>query len=189
MVSRLTDDQLSLLVAARDDGHALARSTKRQMRGSARIRACERLAAAGFLSVEQPYVITSAGMEAIARQPVKLPHIELPPKDRIRSNVKVNEETGCWEWQKKRDQRGYGRLTIRINKKHKKAFVHRYAYELFVGPIPDGLIICHHCDNPPCCNPDHLYAGTHADNTADKIARGRFRTRTKLTQTTEGLTK
>jgi hypothetical protein len=52
---------------------------------------------------------------------------------------------------------------------------HRFAWELAYGPIPDGLWVLHHCDNPPCVNIDHLYLGTVKDNTADMMRRGRMR--------------
>lgn len=52
-------------------------------------------------------------------------------------------------------------------------YTHRVAWELVNGPIPDGMHVCHHCDNPPCCNVDHLFLGTDADNNADMIAKGR----------------
>lgn len=50
---------------------------------------------------------------------------------------------------------------------------HRLAYEMCIAPIPRGLHVLHRCDNPPCCNPDHLFLGTIADNNADKVAKGR----------------
>jgi HNH endonuclease/helix-turn-helix protein len=78
-------------------------------------------------------------------------------------------ETECWEWTGSLNGAGYG--TIRMV--DRKIPAHRVAYELFVGSIPDGLIICHHCDNPPCCNPRHLYPGTHVDNAHDMVMRGR----------------
>lgn len=78
--------------------------------------------------------------------------------------------SGCWEWTGARD-RGYGRLVI-ARKMHR---AHRLAYELVHGPIPDGLVVMHACDNPPCCNPNHLSVGTPLDNTRDMIAKQRGR--------------
>lgn len=77
----------------------------------------------------------------------------------------------CWEWSGCRDSQEYGVLT-HGGRTHR---AHRVAYELLVGTIPDGLIICHHCDNPPCCNPNHLYAGTNSENSNDMVSRGRAR--------------
>ncbi len=79
-------------------------------------------------------------------------------------------ESGCWEWQGYRDPAGYGQ--IRIDKKLHKT--HRLAFGLTYGYSPE--VICHHCDNPSCCNPEHLFGGTHADNVADRQAKGRTRT-------------
>lgn len=83
--------------------------------------------------------------------------------------------SGCWEWQKARFHWGHG--AIGIDGKTRKA--HRVAYEVFVGPIPKGMQVLHACDNPPCCNPDHLRLGTHADNMAEMAARGRAATGTR----------
>lgn len=76
----------------------------------------------------------------------------------------------CWEWQAGCDDDGYG--TFRHDGKMKKA--HRLAW-IFCsrGPIPDGLVVMHSCDNPPCCNPAHLSLGTVADNNRDRHNKGR----------------
>jgi len=73
----------------------------------------------------------------------------------------------CWEWPTRR-RYGYGRLNGPDN-----IMAHRAVWETVNGPIPDGLKILHRCDNPPCCNPHHLFLGTDADNVADKVAKGR----------------
>lgn len=78
-------------------------------------------------------------------------------------------ETGCMEWTGSRFRTGYGRFRL----KGRTQSAHRVAYELSVGPIPDGMLICHRCDNPPCVNPDHLFVGTKSDNAADMIRKGR----------------
>ena len=81
---------------------------------------------------------------------------------------------GCWEWRGDRNELGYGRLTL-VRKGLDKARVHRIMFERYFGPIPDGSVVRHKCDNPPCCNPDHLELGTMAENMADMIERGRHR--------------
>jgi len=85
---------------------------------------------------------------------------------------KVRKGAGCWEWQGARDENGYGRIAI-DGRKRQKVRTHRVAWELEHGPIPEGIGVLHHCDNPPCCRGDHLYLGTHADNARDRDARGR----------------
>lgn len=75
----------------------------------------------------------------------------------------------CMEWPCGKLSFGYGGIAI----DGRTRAVHRIAYELAVGPIPDGLDICHHCDNPPCFRPSHLFPGTHADNMHDMYAKKR----------------
>jgi len=95
--------------------------------------------------------------------------------DRILDGSMPVSETGCWLWLGHLHGSGYPRL--KINKKNKSA--HRYSYEAFVGPIPDGLLVCHKCDVPSCVNPAHLFVGTHKDNARDMMQKGRNRSRAK----------
>ncbi len=86
----------------------------------------------------------------------------------------------CWPYRGARDHHGYGRLAEGRTSKGKRRFAHRWAYELANGPLVDHLahtddeiLIMHTCDNPPCCNPKHLRAGTDRDNIHDMLAKGR----------------
>ena len=90
-------------------------------------------------------------------------------RDRFWSKVRIAD--GCWEWQAYR-QKGYGRFWMTPER---YSLAHRFAVLLDRGPFPDELCVLHRCDNPPCCNPEHLFLGTNYDNTLDKIAKGRAR--------------
>lgn len=75
----------------------------------------------------------------------------------------------CWLWMGSTVRGGYGRL----NDGRSGVNTHRLSFELCVGAIPDGLDVLHKCDNPPCCNPEHLFPGTDQDNANDKVEKGR----------------
>lgn len=82
--------------------------------------------------------------------------------------ARVEKSDGCWVWIGARTTAGYGETW-----QGRVLYTHRVAYELTIGPIPADLHVLHRCDNPPCCRPDHLFAGTHADNMRDMFAKGR----------------
>jgi hypothetical protein len=89
--------------------------------------------------------------------------------ERIRS--KITKGPGCWLWDGHRNQQGYGRIGIG---KRRLYAVTRLIWWLETGQDPGDLYVLHSCDNPPCCRPNHLFLGTHADNLADRDAKGRF---------------
>lgn len=81
----------------------------------------------------------------------------------------VDKTDYCWIWKGCLHHTGYG--IIRINYQNVQA--HRASWELHNGEIPEGLWVLHHCDNPPCVNPEHLFLGTNVDNMRDKLQKGR----------------
>lgn len=88
---------------------------------------------------------------------------------RFWSFVDVKGDDDCWNWIIGKDHDGYGKFTFRC----KRVQAHRMAAFIFYGPYPKELKVCHTCDNPACCNPLHLFIGTHQDNMDDKVRKGR----------------
>ena len=92
-----------------------------------------------------------------------------PQSTHARFWSKVDKSGECWIWTAALNGAGYGVFRL----KDHNSLAHRFAYECLVGPIPAGMQVCHHCDNPPCVRPEHLFVGTHQDNMADMHAKGR----------------
>lgn len=86
----------------------------------------------------------------------------------------VNKKDGCWEWIGSKDKRGYG--SFGLNGKTTSA--HRVSWLIHFGEIPNRMFVCHHCDNPSCVNPSHLFLGTQKDNIQDMIKKKRYHKQT-----------
>jgi len=92
------------------------------------------------------------------------------PTTEARFWAKVQKtDDGCWMWMGGKDSSGYGTFYDG----ERTIGAHRYSYELHIGPIPDGMLCCHHCDRPACCNPAHFFLGTKKDNADDRDKKGR----------------
>jgi len=90
-------------------------------------------------------------------------------EEKLHAGYEINHETGCWDWVRSTIGGGYGVITWKRQHIH----AHRLSYELINGPIPDGLHVLHSCDNPKCCNPEHLRVGTVKENMQDMRERMR----------------
>lgn len=90
----------------------------------------------------------------------------------VRFWKKVSKSDGCWNWTAHRNKSGYG---VFLKAKKKLILSHRFSYLIHRGEIPDGMKVLHHCDNPACVNPDHLWLGTIRENNDDCQRKGRRR--------------
>jgi predicted transcriptional regulator len=100
-------------------------------------------------------------------------------KERLLGRIEKDPSTGCWNWIGTFNNCGYGQIAgeidgVRYAKPKQNMLAHRASYIIYHGPIEDGLIIRHKCDNPACINPDHLEAGTYSDNSTDTVVRMRM---------------
>lgn len=97
-------------------------------------------------------------------------HPAIPVASRFWSKVDFRDPDGCWEW-----RGGMAHEYAEIYHDGEKRYAHRVAYELVFGVLLDGEKVCHHCDNPKCVRPDHLFAATQAANARDMSLKGRWR--------------
>ena len=100
--------------------------------------------------------------------------IHAPPEVRFWRSVD-RDPVGCWEWKLMRMvPYEYGKFNAGNGVDGNMVLAHRYAYRDAIGPIPDGIEVCHTCDNPPCVRPSHLFLGTHQENIHDGVDKGRI---------------
>lgn len=93
-------------------------------------------------------------------------------KDKIEGNIEISTN-GCWNWVGTKRGQSSGVYYGGTNIGRKSMLAHRASYELYIDKIPEGMLVCHKCDNPRCVNPEHLFLGTHLDNGRDMSQKNR----------------
>jgi HNH endonuclease len=95
----------------------------------------------------------------------------VPVEDRFMEKVIPEPNSGCWLWTAGCNNKGYGDFDVGV----REVSAHRFSYELFKGPIPKGMFVCHKCDVPSCVNPEHLFLGDQRANLQDASKKGRLK--------------
>lgn len=113
-------------------------------------------------------------------QPKPIGRVLIPAERRFWA--KTDRSGECWLWTGAKNPAGYGSFSMNGT----NDMAHRTSWTLTYGPIPEGMFVCHHCDNPPCVRPDHLFLGTALDNMLDKVAKGRAKGPTLKTHCKHG---
>lgn len=93
--------------------------------------------------------------------------------ERFWSKVDRRGDAECWPWRGATTDAAFGYGYLGVTRGQSQLRAHRVSWELHFGPVPAGLVVCHHCDNPPCVNPAHLFIGDRADNNRDRGQKGR----------------
>jgi hypothetical protein len=100
----------------------------------------------------------------------------LTNKERFKRYIDVNLDTGCWNWTGGKCSAGYGCFHLKgADGKYRTFSAHRVAYEMFIGPVPEGSDVLHDCDNPACVNHEHLHLGDDVINQRESVQRGRHK--------------
>ena len=103
-----------------------------------------------------------------------MPYVARPLHERFWLKIPSRPILPCWRWSSYKDKDGYGKI-VRDGGANGDVGAHRVSWEIHFGDIPEGLYVCHKCDNPECCNPTHLFLGTALDNSRDRERKGRGR--------------